>query len=78
MPASSSSRVARWWVSWNEEGANGANGARGATGASPGYRAADEALKKLLADGDAAAPQDVAAARDALRREAQQLETAPN
>jgi len=64
----SMSRTVRWWITW-QPADSGASAAE-----TPMYRMRREALETLLQDPASAAPQDIAGARDALRREAESIE----
>lgn len=62
-------RVARWWPAWSTAETEALANTHQA------YRSAREALQRLVNAGDAAAPEQVAAARDAVRVELKALET---
>jgi hypothetical protein len=62
-------RVARWWPAWSTAETEALANTHQA------YRSAREALQRLVSAGDAAAPEAVAAARDAVRVELKALET---
>ena len=62
----SMSRIVRWWTTAAFDAASSAE--------TPAYRTLRDALDKLLQDPAGAAPQDIAAAREALRQQARSVE----